>query len=368
MILITILIFLVILGLLIFVHELGHFIIAKRAGMRVEEFGFGFPPRLYGIKRGETTYSINWIPLGGFVRILGEDGSHRDDARSFSAKKAYQRFFVLIAGVTMNLLLAVVLLTVNNMIGIPTAISDDENSTHPTSIQITAIAEASPAQEAGLKIGDVLVSIDGTPYTHVRDVQHVIEEHRGNELALGILRGDHELTMKMTPREEHPEDEGALGIGLVRTTLKQYPWTIAPWYGLRDTFMMTIQIIFGFFALMKGLIAGQTGIADNIAGPVGIVILTKQFTEMGISYLIQFTALLSINLAIINILPLPALDGGRILFIIIEKIKRSPIDKKKEGLIHTIGFISLLVLMGIVTLFDVLKFKEGIMGFFQRLF
>lgn len=360
---------LIVLGLLIFVHELGHFIIAKKSGMKIEEFGFGFPPRIWGIKRGETMYSINWIPLGGFVKILGQDGEQKDNPKSFAAKKARWRFAVLIAGVTMNMLLAVVLLGANNIIGSPTEITDNEIAPNgQASILITTISQDSPAKNADIRMGDVLLAINGTSVDKVMDVQELVQQQKGQEVVLQIQRGDTELEKTLTPRVDHPEDEGSVGIGLARTALKKSPWYLAPWYGLRDTGILTFQIVVGFVMLLKTAIAGQTSISESIAGPVGIAVLTKQMSEMGIPYLIRFTALFSVNLAILNILPLPALDGGRIVFIIIEKIKGSPVKKEREALVHTIGFFALILLMIIITFTDFLKFKEAFKSLFEKIF
>lgn len=368
MILAAIITFIIVLGLLIFVHELGHFVMARKAGMDVQEFGFGFPPKMFGIRRGSTTYSINWIPLGGFVRILGEDGQHRDDPNSFGSKTITKRFLVLVAGVVMNMILAWVLLSINNVIGVPTAIAP-EDALHTASMtQITTVAPGSPAEEVGLRTGDTIHFINNQEVANTTAAIATIRENQGEEVAITIQSGNTEQILRVTPRLNPPENEGALGIGLADITLEKNPWYLAPVLGLSDTALLTWRIVTGFGLLIKGIFIQEGNVAGSVAGPLGIAALTKQVSEMGIQYLIQFTALLSVNLAIINILPLPALDGGRILFLVIEKIKGSPVKKEREGLIHTIGFGSLLVLMVVVTFLDIMKFKDSILSLFSGIF
>src|SRR6185436_13649347 len=210
MILLTILVFIVILGLLVFVHELGHFIMAKRAGMRVDEFGFGFPPRLFGIKKGETTYTINLIPLGGFVKILGEDGSDSEDPRSFGNKSTWQRFSVLVAGVSMNVVLAFVLLSIGMMLGLPTVIYEDEQlpahaKVRNVSVGILEIAEKSPADEAGLKPGDTIYKITGIPISSIDDAQRITSENAGKSTVYTFKRGSEAFERTITPRSAPPE-------------------------------------------------------------------------------------------------------------------------------------------------------------------
>lgn len=352
----TVIIFILILGILIFVHELGHFVAAKKNGVRVEEFGFGFPPRLFGIKMGETIYSLNWIPLGGFVRTLGEDGAERSNPKSFAAKKIWQRAAILVAGVTMNFLFAVIILGVGHIIGLPAPVTDD-STVNPDDIriQITEVVEDSPALQAGISLGDIVKSVDGQPVARVDSFQDILKEKAKTNISIGILRGDKELTFEVTPRANPPEGQGAIGVGLIETTIVKYPWYQAFWEGLKNAVFLMISFVVAIVGMLKEWISGAQVSAD-IAGPVGIAIITKQVSQLGFIYLLQFTAVLSLNLVLINALPFPALDGGRLLFLVIEKIKGSPVSQKIEQAIHTTGFVLLILLMILVTFKDVMRF------------
>ncbi|MEW6407205.1 MAG: RIP metalloprotease RseP [Patescibacteria group bacterium] len=362
----TIIVFLIILGLLIFVHEFGHFISAKKAGIKVEEFGFGFPPRLFGIKRGETIYSINWIPLGGFVKIYGEDGKGKEDKKSFASRHIWQRAIILTAGVAMNFVLAALLLSIGFKLGLPQVLEGDEKNIKEVKIQLTQIVKNSPADRAGLKVGDEIIALNGKQIENIEEFQKLTKKKAGKEIILQIKRLDERNEIKITPRRHPPENEGALGVALAKTAIISYPWYEALWRGITMTFSITILIIVTFYEIIKNLILGQP-LAAELAGPVGIAVLTHQATKMGFVYVLQFTALLSINLAIINILPFPALDGGRLLFLAIEKIRKKPVDQKIENLIHTIGFALLILLMVFVTFRDVTKFKDLFINLWNKI-
>ncbi|MDY0302717.1 MAG: RIP metalloprotease RseP [Candidatus Moranbacteria bacterium] len=374
---ITALIFILILGVLIFVHELGHFLVAIRNGIKADEFGFGFPPRIVGavkndktgkyeivwgekeVKSKNTIFSLNWIPLGGFVKIKGEDGGTLDKD-SFATKSAWARIKVLAAGVTMNFILAWFLLSIVFMLGAPEAIEDDAR-VKDAKVQISQVIDESPAKEMGLAVGDQVVkACDGKSFCRtigkVEELQNFINEHKGQEIVLTIKRGDEISELKGVPRKEYPDDQGSLGVSLARTALVQYPWYEAIGKGLTAVFDMIILILVTLGALIGQLFAGGKPAMD-VAGPIGIAIMTKQVSALGLTYLLQFTAVLSINLGIINILPFPALDGGRILFILIEKIKGSPVNQKFEQMANSIGFALLLLLMVVVTFRDFIQFE-----------
>jgi len=245
----TIIVFILILGLLIFVHEFGHFIMAKRAGIRVEELGFGFPPKIFGIKKGETLYSLNLFPIGGFVRIYGEMGPASEQARrrasrptkgkkqtrsedkkrAFYNKPIKTRTKIIVAGVTMNLFLAAFLLGLGHWLGLPTIVEDDEiDNLGKTKVQVTQVAFNSPATQADIKIGDTIkqLTINNKQLTinRVKEVQDFVEAHKGEEIVLIIQRGDEVLEKALVPRVSPPEEEGPLGIGLARTAIVSYPW------------------------------------------------------------------------------------------------------------------------------------------------
>jgi regulator of sigma E protease len=357
----TIIVFLLILGLLIFAHELGHFVSAKKAGVKVEEFGFGFPPRIFGFKKGDTIYSINAIPLGGFVKIFGEE---QDDKRSeskfaFYNKPIWQRAVILVMGVVMNLILAVVLLSIVHMLGIPTFVEQGQEANYRNiQIQIVETAKNSPAEIAGIKIGDTIVSLaygsEKVEIKEIEEVQKFIGFHSGQEISVEIKRGNEIIVKNLTPRVDPPKEEGALGIAMSKTGLVSYPWHTAISKGIEATGKLAVTMITMFWLLIKTLLFQGKMIGD-VAGPIGIAVLTSQVVQLGWVYVLQFAAILSINLAIINILPFPALDGGRLLFLLIEKIKGKPVKVKTERIAHTLGFAILIGLMIIVTLRDVIK-------------
>lgn len=354
----TVIVFIIILGILIFVHELGHFLVAKKNGVKVEEFGFGFPPRIFGIKRGETTYSLNLIPLGGFVKILGEDGQEKSDPRSFANKKIWRRALILVAGVTMNFLLAVFLFSLGYIIGLPTAIDDNEQATN-SFVQITQVVPQSPAGAAGIQAGDKILKMAGGQdvlenIAKVSDVQDFTDKHKGQEIILSLERGKQITEARITPRQNPPEGEGAMGVGLARIANISYSWYRAIYLGFISTADLAWLIIAAIGGLLWGLITQGRAVGD-VTGPVGIYQITGQAAQMGIIYLIQLTALLSINLAIINVFPFPALDGGRLLFLLIEKIKGSPVSQKIEKAVHAAGFVFLIILMLLITVRDVIK-------------
>lgn len=366
----TLIIFVVLLGALVFVHELGHFLTAKRSGARVEEFGFGFPPRLFGIRRGGTLYSINALPLGGFVRIKGESGADAAAPDSFAALPAFRRALILTSGVLMNVLLAMLLLSFLFVSGAPASLDQPLPKGAVVSnlrVQVVQVAPDSTAARAGLRAGDTIQAVDGMPITTVAQVQDYNADHANIAEEVTVVRGRTRLTLSLTPTTLATSPERAVwGVGLLETGTVAFPWYQALWLGATRTIGLLWQIVLGFFALLQGLVLRQQVIAD-VAGPVGIAAMTGQVAELGFAYLLQFAALLSLNLAFINILPIPALDGGRVLFLIIEKIRRKRLSPRTELLIHNIGFACLMVLVLAVTIRDVNRFSGAIAAFFQRL-
>lgn len=354
-------IFIIILGILVFVHELGHFITAKRAGMRVEEFGFGFPPRLWGLKRGETIYSINLIPFGGFVKILGEDGAEKNNPRSFASRPAGTRSKILVAGVVMNVLLAFVFLVIGNVIGLRIGLDDGQLSKRAKDmkIQVIEVTRKSPAEIAGIKVLDEIIGfkVGGKEVStkSVGDIQSFVNQNRGRQVVIKIKSGNIASERDLVPRENPPPGEGALGVSLVATGLIKYPWYQAVYRGAQDTGILLVNTIYGYGRVIKNAVISHKAGAD-LSGPVGIAVIAGQAARLGFAYLLQFTALISINLAVLNIIPFPALDGGRLLFVVIEKIRKKPASKRIEASINTIGFVLLIILMIYVTTKDVAKF------------
>jgi regulator of sigma E protease len=369
---IAIIVFIIILGVLIFVHELGHFVMARRNGVRADEFGFGFPPRMAGffqddktkkykfvwgnkeIQSKNTVYSVNWIPLGGFVKIKGADTTETGED-SFASKKAWPRIKILAAGVIMNFILAWILLSFSLMIGAPETIDSSRADINDAKIQINEVISGSPAESAGIRIGDEILKENvQADFKNISDVQDFINKNKGKEINFDIRRGNEIIRIKSVPRENIPEGEGALGISLVQTAMVKYPVLKAFWMGAIEVYQLTIAILMALGGIIASLFSGK-GVGADVSGPIGIAMLTKQVATLGLTYILRFAALLSINLAIINALPIPALDGGRILFILIEKIKGSPISQETEQKFHTIGFVLLILLMILVTLRDVVK-------------
>ena len=357
----TLIIFILVLGVLILAHEWGHFIIAKRSGLTVEEFGFGFPPRIFSIKRGETLYSINLLPLGGFVKILGEDGTGLENPKSFSSKSVGIRSLITISGVFMNFLLAAFLLVIGFYIGLPQIIDkNNEALAKNVEIQIIAVSNDSPAEKSGIKMGDVIKYIKSenknVTINEISILQENINNRKGKEITIAIQRGKEMLEINAVPRINPPEGEGALGIALAKTGIISYSWYKSFWLGIKSAFVISWEIIKGFGGLLKNLITSGK-IPQDISGPVGIAVLTNQAATLGFIYLLQLVAIISLNLAVLNLIPFPALDGGRLLFLGIEKIKGSKVNPKVENAVHSVGIVLLLALVILITYRDIIKLR-----------
>lgn len=357
MVVTTIAIFLGMLLALVLVHEWGHFIVAKKAGCKVEEFGFGFPPKLFSKTWRGTLYSFNLLPLGGFVKIEGENMDEEvPTATSFASKSALWRIAILSAGVIMNLVLAVVLFGIESGIGAPT-IATPENRATLTNIMtyVLEIAPESPAAQAGIQPYDRIVKYAGTEQPSVTNVQEHTKELAGTEVAVEIERAGQHITLNLIPRANPPEGEGALGIALGETGLLKAPWYMTPIEGVKKTAFMTGAIIDQFAGLIQKLFRSES-VGQVLTGPIGIAIYTKEAASLGLSYFLEFAAMISINLAIINILPLPALDGGRILFVLIEKLFGRKVPGNIESYVHTAGFVLLIGLMIAITFKDIHRY------------
>ena len=369
---ISILILILSLGILIFVHELGHFISAKATGIKVEEFGFGYPPRIFGIKIKDTLYSLNLLPFGGFVKIYGETKSDKsikikDKEKTFWAKPAWQRAIVLTMGVVMNIILAGILLSLVFKIGAPTIVTKEleERSLAQNwaikniEIKILEISPNSPAEQAGLMVGDAILSAkykdEIQEIKKEENLQKFITRHAGESIVLTVKRNGEILEKQVVPRISPPQNQGPIGIFLAKVGTVSYPWYTAIWQGFKRAGQLLVEFVVLFFQLIKNLILKGASMG-RITGPVGIAVLTFQMTKLGLAYVLQFIAIISLNLAILNILPFPALDGGRLLFLAIEKIKGSPISPKTENLVNSIGFAVLIFLMILVTIKDIAHF------------
>jgi len=303
------------------------------------------------------------------VRIKGADTSETGED-SFVNKSAWVRVKVLAAGVTMNFILAWLAISLGYAIGAPQQIEDTENVAS-SKIQITEVKKDTPADLMGIKIGDEILqcknesSFCQKKFAGVGSVQEFISSLKGKEIVFEIKRGKEILNLHGIPRTEYPAGEGALGISLARTSIISYPIHEAFIKGAVSTVDITETIVVTLSGIVKNLVLGQK-VAVDVSGPVGIAIISKQVTDLGFVYILQFVALLSINLGLINIFPFPALDGGRILFILIEKIKGSPVTQRVEQTFHAVGFLLLITLMAVVTFNDLIKLDivGKIKGFF----
>ena len=370
----TIIIFLIILGLLILSHEFGHFFVAKRSGIRVNEFGLGFPPRLFGLRWGETIYSLNLIPFGGFVKIYGENPDEEsltgvDRARAINAQPKWRQALVLVAGVTMNLALAWLLLIIAfSTTGLPAEIGSVPAGYTLDNPQVTivAIKPNSPAALAELAVGDRIVHlrVNNEKLTDptIETIQSFVATHPTAEIIVGYIRA-HSSSIKPTIAERalRPANIGldgkpAMGVGLEVIGNLHLPLPRAIIAGTQSLWHLTKSTAIGLVSFLGSLIGGQKGTLDQVTGPVGLVGLVGDASALGFGYLLFFTAILSINLAILNLLPIPALDGGRLFFLLIEKIKGSPIKPAVANAVNLTGFVLLMGLMLLVTYSDILKF------------
>jgi regulator of sigma E protease len=364
----TVLIFILVLIVLILVHEFGHFVVAKLSGMRVDEFGIGYPPRIWGKKYGETLYSINALPFGGFVKIYGEDETNPEvlaSKRAFSRRPKLLQALTLVAGIAMNLLLAYVLITATLVMGTPRALSDAEIP-HASNVQL-AIAEVmpgSPAQKSGLMAGDIVTSISGAPgtasyssYDTAAFVTYVGADTTAQPLAFSVLRNGAPKTLTITPEKGIiPNDAARPALGVSVATIGVIPESLAqaPLDGALYTWDITKQTATGLFSFFEQALTLHADLSQ-VSGPVGIAGAVGNAYAQGTAALMSIAAIISINLAIINLLPLPALDGGRLLFVIIEAILRRPIKPSVAASVNGIGFALLLLLMVVVTGSDVWK-------------
>jgi regulator of sigma E protease len=376
----SIIIFILVLLVLVLAHESGHFFTAKSFGIRVDEFGFGFPPKLFGKKFGETEYTINLLPLGGFVKIFGESvdeadfvevGSLDKDAtperielarRNMANKPKWQQALVLVAGIVANFLLAWLLFSFGFMSGLPTSVGSEISGQKLSNISlvITSVRTASPAEIAGLKTGDKIVSVqvgeNYTTYVSPDTIISTVTESAGKEIEIGYTRGKDTQTniAKVIPTIDPTDGKERIGISMDQIGTAKLPVFSALWQGMRLNWLMTKGTVLGLYTLISEGIHGK-GSFDSVTGPVGMVGIVGDAYKFGFVYLMSFAALISINLAIINLLPFPALDGGRLLFLLIEKIKGSRINPKIANTMNAIGFYLLILLMLVITYHDVVK-------------
>ncbi|MDP2873797.1 MAG: M50 family metallopeptidase [bacterium] len=340
-------VFFITLSVLVLVHELGHFLAAKKAGIRVEEFGFGYPPRVLGKKIKGTIYSLNLLPFGGFVKLYGEELAEKKiEKNAFWAKSKKARTGVILAGVIANFILAVVCFSiVYSISGIPVKIGK---------VKIEEIAVGSPADKAGLEAGDLIVGVDDQKLALVDDFVRTVEAKKGQEINLMIER-DKQFVLKITPRQNPPQGEGALGVIITDTEIKKFPlWKmpiLGAYYGTREALGWG-GLIVGSVGKMMADLVGRGVVPKDIAGPIGIYQASSQVSRHGFLAVLQFIGILSVNLAVLNILPFPALDGGRLDFIGYELITRKKPKPQIEHWINAVGMAVLLTLIVLVTIGD----------------
>jgi regulator of sigma E protease len=337
--------------ILIILHEFGHFIFAKKFGVKVEEFGVGLPPRIFGKKIGETVYSLNLLPLGGFVKILGEE-ERIDDPRSFNKKPIWQRASILLAGCLSFWIISAILLSVVMNLGVPRAVSDDFNqSSLLPRVQVIAVASGSPAEAAGLRAGDTIkeLIIDGSKFEiqKVKEIVDLTEVNKGKEVILTIERGKGVFKANLIPRISPPEGEGPMGVALIRTIIESYPWYQTPFKGISATGNLTVLVVQGWFGALENLFRGLP-IGVEIIGPIRATKEAAKIGQLGVNYFLQFIAMVAVSVGLFNLLPIPALDGGRLLFLVIEKIKKEPIPQRLEQKINSFFFILLIALIILV--------------------
>ena len=360
MIIITTLVFIFVLGLLIFVHEIGHFVAAKVGKIKVEEFAFGFPPRIWSRKRGETHYAINSIPIGGYVKMLGES-EESDSPRSFSKKKPLTRSLVSIAGVLMNLILAWLILTIGFAFGMSPLVSNPSTipgKTLSSSVIIAGVENDSIAAKIGLQQGDELIRGHGVGETDAtfvtsQDLVNFTKSHSGKMIALVYKRGGKQSAISANLPAN---SDALLGVAVVENSVIRTSWYLAPIVAFREIIRI-IGINFVFLGNFFKQLFTTGVVSKEVGGPVAIYVFTGMAVRAGAMVVLQFIAILSVSLALINILPFPALDGGRLLFIILEKIfRRKVVADNIENIIHTIGFALILLLAAVVTYKDIINF------------
>lgn len=379
----TVLIFLAVLSVLVLVHEAGHYIVARMFGVKAEEFGYGFPPRAIGFVKvngkwkrvkghdrgnyANTIWSLNWLPLGGFVRLKGEQGEGQGEADSFLSKNGWQKLAILAAGVGMNWLLAAVIFTGGFAIGVPSELVNlpDSAIVNDRRIEIVDILPGSAADEAGLEIGDRVTAINETVPKDASSTRALLTVAESETIAFHVTRDGRTMRVDTQPKFVEELGRPGFGVTLVDIGTVRFPIHLAAVEGVAVTAAYTKMIVFGFAALVRDLVVDRQ-VNGDISGPVGIAVLTGNVAGQGFWALMHFTALLSLNLAVINFLPIPALDGGRALFVLIESFRRKRNNPVFEAAIHQIGFVLLIVLILLVTVQDLRRYGgiiwKGLLG------
>ncbi|MDQ2854527.1 MAG: RIP metalloprotease [Chloroflexota bacterium] len=370
----TVVAFIGVLVVLVLVHELGHFIVAKRAGITVQEFGVGFPPRIASVVWHGTRYSVNWIPLGGFVKMLGEDGDAEADKMrghglseaavdkamqgAFNRKPVWVRIVVLLAGVVMNFVLAALLFAV--ALSLPA-----QQGRGP--LTVTEVQAGSPAVTAGLHVGDLITAADGRTFPISRDLTAYVRSRAGHLVELTVVRGGRDLAVQVTPRALTADDV-AKGLGAVGFSYEPERFVeIAPsvsgplaagWEGVTVAADLALKIPGGLASAVAGLV-GLSPDAGTAVGPIGIASETGKVLRAPLVSQLLFVGILSVNLAVLNVLPFPPLDGGRIAVVVVEAIRRRRLPAEREALVYLTGFMVLIFLVILISIRDVANLIGG---------
>lgn len=339
----NILVAFLIFGFIVFVHELGHYVMARKNGILVEEFAIGMGPKLYGKKVGETVYSIRVFPIGGFCKMLGED-ENNDDERAFSSKKPWQKIQAVLGGPVFNFILAFVF----GMIFVGLA-----GSLQPV---IKEVVADMPAAQAGLLPGDRIIKVDGHLISNYKEISIYLGQSKGTEMTMLIKRAGEKMTIHVTPVFTQDTQSYRIGMSYEPVNMKN-PLNLVKYGFLEMVFW--IKVVF----LSLGMMIGGQVSKDDVSGPVGLVSFISQGYAESVKYGVKtavmqicyFIVLLSANLGVMNLLPLPALDGGRLIFLFIEAVRGKPVDQNKEGLVHFAGFVILMGLMLLITYNDIIK-------------
>lgn len=385
----TLLIFLLLLSVLVIFHEFGHYMVARLFGVKAEEFGLGFPPRAIGfvregkkihrVSQGETKsyantiWSLNWLPLGGFVRLKGEQDSEVGDQDSFASKSAFARASILLAGVLMNWVFAILVFTIGFAVGVPTDLDGLPNGAHVRNqhVEITQVLQGSPADKVGLQTGDRVTQIQEEEASQAAQVRKSLAEKSADQSSfiLQVNRAGQTIRLVVEPTYMEALKRKGIGVGIADIGTVRLPAHQALVQGVATTYFFTKMVVLGFWQILHDLFVTHTSEAQ-LSGPVGIAVMTGRIATQGFWALAQFTALLSINLAVVNLLPIPALDGGRLLFVCLEVIRRKRKTLVWEARAHQIGFVLLLTLVALITVRDVsvygaplwqaIKYKVGI--------
>ncbi len=360
----TIILFLIILTALVFVHELGHFLTAKFFGVRVDEFAIGFPPRLISRTRGETKYSINLIPFGGYVKIFGENPEEGiadgpDSHQSFAHASWWKQLVILLAGISMNIIFAWLLISISFNIGLLTSVDESyRDVATDVSVIVLSVVKNSPSDKAGLKEGDSITDIQSAgidkQYPTISDIQSIVADSR-SLITLDYKRGNATATAQVLATDGLVDGKKAIGISMGLAGTVKYGFFRSFWEGAKLTVSETKNITAGIYGFIMGAFQGQSGILNNISGPVGIAGMVGEASHLGISYLFGFIAMISINLAVLNCVPFPALDGGRALFVVIEAVIRRKIKPSILNWVNMLGFIILIALMIFITYTDIAR-------------